>query len=426
MKKNLLILIMVLLSSTGFAQYAFSGTVLNTLGAPVVGQTVIVRSDSVKWVSGMSPTFWLSATTNSSGVYTVTLPGTITSGHPIEAITANCTGIYLVNAHTYAGVNITSNFTKCIPAPSPSVSGKVYTGTTGANNAKVYLIDKYQDSVLVGTTWVLSWILKAKDSALTNSAGDYSIPYPTSVKGSLLAKAFLLPASSVYASYLPTYYTSSVIWSGATTLPSSSVVTANISLISGTNPGGPGFVGGAVIMGANKHTGVGDPLPGRQIILTDGSNNAIAYTYSDASGMFAFINLPYGTYKIFGDVMGKTSAPLTFTLSATSPSANGIQFKETSQTFNATLFSTSVNTVSGISAVSVYPNPMSNVVTIAGLNTIKGDKDAILTDITGKQIGNYHFAANADATINVSTLAAGIYVLQVVTTEGTATYKLTK
>jgi hypothetical protein len=333
MKKHLLILIMVLLSSAGFAQFTFSGTVMTTTSLPVAGQTVFVQTDSITWDTTMSPQFTRSAVTNSAGAYTVTLPSSIKPPHPIKAYTANCTGPNLVNSHTYAGANITSNFTKCV-LPSPSVSGKIYTGSTGATNAKVYLIDKYQDSVLVGSTWVLSWMLKVKDSALTNATGDYSMPYPTSLRGSLLAKAFLLPASSVYASYLPTYYTSSIIWSGATALPSSSVVTANITLTPGTNPGGPGFVGGSVIMGANKSTAVGDPLPGRQIILTDGSNNAIAYTFSDAGGMFGFLNLPYGTYKIFGDVMGKTSIPLTFTLSASYPSANSIQFKETSQTFN--------------------------------------------------------------------------------------------
>lgn len=421
MKKNLLILMLLLLSSTGFAQYTFSGTVLTTASAPVVGQTVYVYTDSLKWVSGMSPIFFTSTVTNSSGAYTVTLPSSITSGHPILATTANCTGPYLANSHTYAGVNITSNFTKCIPPPPPTISGKIYTGSTGAANAKVYLIDKHLDTV-TSTTWILT----LRDSATTNSTGDYTMNYPTYVAGSLLVKAFLLPASSVYASYLPTYYTSSLIWSGATSLPSSSTVTANISLIGGTNPGGPGFVGGSVLLGANKTTAVGDPLPNRLILLTDGSNNAVAYTKSDANGMFAFLNLPYGTYKIFGDVMGKTSAPLTFVLSAASPNANSIQFKETSKTFNATLFASSVANVTAIEAISAYPNPVTNVLNIAGLNAIAGDKDAVLTDVTGKQIGIYHFAANAEAVINTSALVSGLYILQVTTTEGTATLKISK
>jgi hypothetical protein len=421
MKKNLLILMLVLLSSTGFAQYVFSGTVMTSTSVPVVGQTVYVYTDSIKWNSSMSPTFTLSAVTNSAGAYSVTLPSSITSGHPIMATTVNCTGPWLANTHTYAGVNITSNFTKCIPPPPPSISGKIYTGSTGAANAKVYLIDKHLDTITSSV-----WVLTARDSAVTNSTGDYTMGYPVYVAGSLLLKAALLPASSVYASYMPTYYTSSLIWSGATSLPSSSTVTANISLISGTNPGGPGFVGGSVLLGANKTTAVGDPVPNRLILLTDGSNNAVAYTKSDASGNFAFLNLPYGTYKIFGDVGGKTSAPLTFVLSAQSPSANSIQFKETSKTFDATLFASSVNNITAVQAIAVYPNPVTNMLNIAGLNAIKGDKDAILSDVTGKQIGNYHFAANADATINTSSLSSGLYILQVTTTEGTATLKISK
>jgi hypothetical protein len=142
--------------------------------------------------------------------------------------------------------------------------------------------------------------------------------------------------------------------------------------------------------------------------------------------LFAFVNLPYGTYNIFGDVGGKTSTPLTFTLSAASPSANSIQFKETSKTFNATLFASSVNNISALQAISVYPNPVTNTLNIAGLNNIKGDKDVVLADVTGKQIGTYHFAANADAVINTSALSSGLYILQVTTTEGTATMKISK
>jgi hypothetical protein len=430
MKKNLLFLLMVLLTATGYAQYTVSGTVMTSTSVPVVGQTVYISTDSAKWTTGMSPAFWTSAVTNTSGAYTATMPTTITSGHPVSIYTANCsTGPALWASYTYAGVNITHNFTKCVappPPPPPSISGKIYTGSTGAANAKVYFIDKYQDSVLVGSTWTWGWWLKAIDSTTTNSTGDYTKAYPTYVRGNLLVKACLMPASTVYSSYLPTYYTSSLIWSGATALPSSSVVTANVSLIGGTNPGGAGFVGGSVLLGANKGTGVGDPLPGRLILLTDNAGNAIAYTTSDATGHFSFPSLAYGTYKIFGDVMAKSSTPLTITLSAATATINNIKFEEKALTFNPSMSSTSVNTVSGISTISVYPNPMSNVVTIDGLNNIKGDKDAVLTDITGKQLGNYHFAANTEASINVSTLPAGIYVLQLTTSEGNATYKLTK
>lgn len=420
-------LFMVLLAATGYAQYTFSGTVTTTSSAPVAGQTVYVESDSALWTGSMSPMFHLSAVTNSSGAYSVTLPSSITSGHPILAYTLNCSsGPSLYNSHTYAGVNITSNFVKCVPPPPPVVSGTITAGSSGAANAKVFLIDKFPDSVWVGSTLVSTMTLQVRDSGLTNSAGNYSINTPSLVRGSLLVKAFLTPAASNYSSYLPTYYTSSLIWSGATAVSSTSSVTVNIALTPGTNPGGPGFIGGYVIFGANKTTAVGDPSPGRQIILTDNANNAIAYAISDASGHFMFNNLAYGTYKIFGDVLGKNSTPLSVTINATTPGISIVKFEDKVLTFNASL-ATSVGSVSAaLKDIRVYPNPVNNVLNIAGLENIKGDKDALLTDITGKQIGNYHFTNMAETAINVSALPAGIYILQLATTEGTATFKVSK
>ena len=74
----------------------------------------------------------------------------------------------------------------------------------------------------------------------------------------------------------------------------------NISLIAGTNPGGPGFIGDSVLLGANKSAAVGDALDGRMLLLATSSGQAVAYTSSNASGQFSFPNLAYGTYDFRG------------------------------------------------------------------------------------------------------------------------------
>ncbi|MBS1771399.1 MAG: carboxypeptidase regulatory-like domain-containing protein [Bacteroidetes bacterium] len=426
MKKNLLFVMLMLVAVVTHAQYSFSGTVLTTTGAPVVGQTVYIHTDSLKWNSSMGPLVWITAVTNSSGAYTATLPSTTVSGHPLFATTSNCSGPWLQNSHTYAGVNITgSNFTRCVPPPAKTISGMVTIGSSAAVGAKVMLIEQYPDSNLSGLTTKLF----AVDSAITNSSGNYTIATPTSAPhgGTMLVKAFLLSSHASYWSYLPTYYTSSAIWSGGTTVGITSSVTANIALISGTNPGGPGFIGGDVAVGANKTTAVGDPLPNRQIILTNGSGAAVAYTFSDANGKFSFSNVPYGTYQILGDVGGKTSTPLTFSVSAANPTVNNIYFEEKNQTFNAKLVPTGVGNVNAnINAIVAYPNPAKDVVFVSGLDAIQGSKTVTLADVTGKQIYNHTFAANEAAAINVQSLNSGLYMMQVVTNEGTVNLKITK
>ncbi len=432
MRKNLLFIMAMMLSVVSYAQFTFSGTVLTTGGAPVVGQTVYVVTDSnVSWIpSTHGPFFWRSAVTNSSGAYSVTLPSTTNAGHPIWAYTANCssgTPATLSNYHTYAGVNITSNFTKCVPPPplTDTIHGTVTlgTGSTPAVGAKVYLIKKHPDSVQIGSSWFFTWNLSVIDSMNTFSAGTYHFVVSRTRYDSLLVKAFLPVGHSSYSSYLPTYHSSSLSWSSATAIPptSSSFVTANIALLSGTNPGGPGFIAGSVLLGANKTTAVGDPVPNRLIILTDNANKPVAYTYSDIAGRFSFSGVPYGTYKIFGDVMGKTSNPLPFSLSTTTPSANMIVFHERALTFDATMPITGIaNTVGQQN--SIYPNPAKNSITITGLTS---DATVTIYDMTGRTLVQQ--AVNAgNNTVNIAALATGNYVVKLADAQQTTTIKLTK
>lgn len=431
MKKNLLFVLAMILSVVSYAQYTFSGTVLTTGGAPVVGQTVYVTTDSgVSWNPSIHGAYiWLSTVTNSSGAYSVTLPSTTMSGHPIWAHTANCstgTPLTLSNFHTYAGVNITtSNFTKCVPPPPAAISGIVTlgTGSAPAVGAKVMLIKKHPDSVQIGSVWYFTWTLSAIDSAITTSTGGYSFTLPSPRYDSMLVKAYLPTGHSSYSGYLPTYHTSSLLWSGATAIAPTvtTSVTANIALIAGTNPGGAGFVGGNVILGANKSTAVGDPVPNRLIILTDGANKAIAYTYSDNNGRFNFAGVPFGSYKIFGDVLGKTSTPLSFTLSTGYPTANMITFEEKVMSFNAKMPPLSIANAIG-QQNGIYPNPAKNVITITGLTETAA---VTICDMTGRTL--IAQAVNADNnTVNIAALATGNYVVKLATAQETTTMKLTK
>lgn len=430
MRKQLLFVLAMVLSVVSYAQYNFSGTVLTTGGAPVSGQTVYIMTDSSSGWNGLThgPGFLVTAVTTSTGSYSATLPSTTLSGHPIMATTANCTGPYLQNSHIYAGVNITgSNFTKCVPPPPPppvTISGNVTlgTGTNPAIGAKVKLIRKHPDSVVIGSSWFFTWTLTAVDSTVTNSTGGYSFTVASGNPDSILVKAYLQPSHSSYSSYLPTYHSSSLLWSGATAIPGgiTSSVTANIALIGGTNPGGPGFIAGAVLLGANKTTAVGDPVPNRLILLTDGGNNPVAYTYSDNAGKFSFPSLPYGNYKIFGDVMGKTSTPLNLTLNTSAPSNTTIVFEEKTLTFNAK----STTGVAGVlgSQNGIYPNPAKNTITITGLTEAA---TVTIYDMTGRTLVAQ--SVNADNnTVNIASLATGNYVVKLATATEATTMKLTK
>jgi hypothetical protein len=364
-----------------------------------------------------------------SGAYSLTIPGTTLTGHPFTVNTANCriglygSFIYLNNSHTYTGTNITSNFTTCVPT---SISGKVTLGSTAtpAVGAKVLLIGKRRILVTVGSSTVPTWQLIAMDSMITNSSGAFTF-MPQGTNDSVMVKAFFLPSHSSYSSYLPTYGTNAVLWSGAKCSWSNNSsyvsVTTNIALQAGINPGGPGFVGGSVLLGANKTTAVGDPVPNRQIILTDAADKPVAYTFSDNAGKFSFPALAYGSYKIFGDVAGKTSTPLSFTLSAANPSVNLITFEEKTLTFNASMPKLGVANTAA-QQHGIYPNPAKNAITITGLTA---DATVTIYDMTGRTLVQQAVSAGNN-TVNIATLATGNYVVKLATAQETTTIKLTK
>ena len=420
--KQLSLLAILFCLTTGFAKAAtVSGTVTNaSTSSPVASQKVFIYDSLISYID--------STLTNSSGVYSFTLPAAVKTGDPLVVYTKAC-GAMPMNFHMYAGSNITSNFSICAVTTTYQLHGVVSLGSVSNTGlAKVYLIHQQFDSSIMAIT------LSAIDSAITGSTGGaYSmsfsaIPYQMSY-GKLLLKAMLLPSHPNYANYLPTYHTSSLVWSGAASLAASNFAPAtatNINMTAGTNPGGPGFIGGSVLVGANKNTGVGDPLSSRVLLLTNLAGQAIAYTYSDASGHFQFPALAYGTYQIFGDAWGKTNPALTVTISAAKPSVADVVFEENDKTFKGHIGSLNAGSTIALNAVKVYPNPVTDHVQFSGLNAISGSKTVVLSDVTGAVISRQAIEFGAPANISTATLPAGIYMLRLQTAEGSASFKIVK
>lgn len=407
----------LLLSAFAIAGYAatLSGTVTNpTTSAPVAGQKVYAY-DSLG--------FWNDSTiTNSSGAYTFTIPSAVPNGDFLMAHTKGCGGSLAWWNGWFAGSNMTANFTSCTGI-TYSLHGTVSLGGTANNGqARVYLIHKYYDSLASST------VLTAIDSFLTSSTGGtFSKSYTTIPGGSLILKAALLPSHPSYAAFLPTYYTSATSWSSATTLTAANFGTAasNINMAGGTNTGGPGFIGGYVVMGANKSSGAGDPLPSRILILTDAANKPVAYTYSDASGRFEFKNIAIGSYKIYGDAWGKTNPALSVTLSNTVQNVRNVIFEENSSTFMGRLADLSTGNAPALAGLKVYPNPVTEFVQIDGLAAVKGDKTVTVRAMNGAVISSETVNA-ASARIATVELPAGMYILQVATEAGSASYRFVK
>jgi len=407
----------------------FSGTIFTTGG--VYGGAIVPAAGATVWIypgtSGMS---YVSTTTNSVGNYSITIPASWPTSGLISfrdsAASGGCFGKHAQKS--YSGASIFHSDTLC-NYTWYTIGGKVtlQSGAPAAN-AKVWYITEELDSV----GGVVATVLKANDSAITNASGDYLIAkLGYWILNNQRVKAALQPADPNYANYLPTYHDSALVWSGATTFGPSAwtgnVRNLNISLRGGTNPGGLGFIGGDVLLGANKSTAVGDPLSSRVVLLTTAAGQAVAYAHSDVTGHFGFPNLPYGTYKLFGDAWGKTNPALTVTISPTSPSLMNVVFEENNTTFKGHLNALGVITNGPLDAISVYPSPMEAYVEINALMGIAGEKTATLHDITGATVSTTKISAGSNsARIMTNTLASGIYMLELQTSEGASQYRLLK
>jgi hypothetical protein len=171
---------------------------------------------------------------------------------------------------------------------------------SNADFATVYLIK--QDSLL----------LTAVDTTDLDSAGYYH--FNGIVSGTYLVKAALDSNSAYYSYFMPTYYSNSLFWIGASAVQLFNAnAVANITMIPGANPGGPGFIGGSVLQGANRMASPGDPIVGISILLLNMNNSPVASTFTDINGNYSFAGIAFmaKTASITGLSLKYTRVPPT-------------------------------------------------------------------------------------------------------------------
>jgi len=432
------------------AQFAISNNGLETMTISVFSNTYGC-ADSVKQTfnvdrCNMSPhTYENSNGTDANfGVYLSdsTLPG-ITNlwifpgGTPPTSTDANVSVTYASLGTYTATVYVTSQsgctdtivdtFT-LTPAPPPvyTIEGQISAGGAGGN-ATVYLIVQDTTGHL---TLLDSVVIYMNDTLGTGTYYFTNLPVDT-----YYIKAALTFGNPDYANYLPTYYSSSLSWSTATPvdLSTGDAYGTDIALISGNNPGGPGFVGGFVSQGAgmvlnqnnNLYRSVGDPIGGVQINLVTEAGEAVAYTFTDANGYYHFNNLAYGSYKIYADQLNKLPVPLPFTLSSSDSSIADLNISINSDSAVAT----GINDVAEIAIQGVYPNPVINTLQVQLTSKLETNATFKLVDIMGRTTATNNTkltVGNNKMEVNMENFAAGVYQLIIQTNSQQLSYKVVK
>lgn len=295
--------------------------------------------------------------------------------------------------------------TYCMPvfageAPSGyNVAGVVVAGNAPAEQGVVLLFGA--DNTFSGISTI-------------DSMGTYNIGGVPA--GSYYIYAMLSPGSSGSELYLPTYYTNSLTWQGAT------LVNAGepngwypINMVSAVYAGqGNGTITGTINYSGSFKSG-GAPAANVEIVLFNSTGIPVAYTFSNADGSFAFENLPYGEYTVHAEMAGKTTHAMVLTLSD-SNAAPSVGFVITATDINATALGQNDLSLDELEAGNVYPNPVGDMLYLELNSSVSGNMTLEITDQLGRVLKQERIRqSGGDKRISISTsnLNHGIYMIRV-------------
>ncbi len=151
----------------------------------------------------------------------------------------------------------------------------------------------------------------------------------------------------------------------------------------------------------------------------------VDHTFTDVNGNFSFTNLPFGTYKLFGDVWGKDNPDLVVTVDADHVNYYNIVFHENSTEFKGMIaVSVGDNTLS--TDMLVYPNPAQDYIYIHDAGNHAGDKTVTLMNTTGAVVFAQQYSTDNTIAVPLQALPQGMYILNITTSAGHATYRIVK
>lgn len=323
--------------------------------------------------------------TEANPIHTYTAQGIYNACLTIWDSIGNCQSTYCMEI--YAG-EVMGDFT---------ISGNVIAGNGFADQGLVWLIGANNNFTA---------------ETMIDSAGTYN--FGGVPAGSYYIYAMLSPGSSNFFDYLPTYYTSSLTWQGAT------IVTAGepngwypISLVSSASYSqGNASINGSISWGGTFKSG--NPAANVEIILFNSSGLPIAYTFSNADGEFEFSNLPYGEYTLHAEMTGKTTETVVVIVDENSNSVT-INFEVNGSAIS--VLGQSETDLPALEAGNPYPNPVGETLRIELNSSATGMFIAEIIDMQGRIIHSEKLSASVGGTrLSIATgdVEKGMYLLRII------------
>lgn len=155
----------------------------------------------------------------------------------------------------------------------------------------------------------------------------------------------------------------------------------------------------------------------------------LAFKYNYADGTIEFSGFNADNSVLFAPIVFDGLAPQTAVAEIDFMTAN---FAANNTASSNSLFDNlSVEFVGGTAGVeevtaaklSVFPNPAADVINVANVEGLNGIQ---IVDLNGRTVKSVNFNSVSEATVNVSDLTAGIYMMNIATEKGTSTQKIVK
>jgi len=370
--------------------------------------------------TGIATTEW---TTNGSGTFSNPTSLTTTYTPSAEDITNGIVKIRLTSTGNGPCVARPDEMLLSI-GTTYSISGTI-TAATNPLDKGVLLLFKQGPT---GLRFITSDTINYSDAGIYNFA---NIPV-----GTYVLQASPISGSSAAYTALPTYTGGTQTWNTAQTITVANNTTTNILLTPYVSADATWNTGTDLITGiitvsadaaANARTAINDVVAAFVVVyLTDVNGNIITYTLTDINGRYKFENVKAGTYFITTDFAGTElnnaaiSIPVTVDGLSSTIENVPLPLKERTSTTTGIINNTKST------KVTAYPNPASNSISIDLLNVTGTGEIKLLNEIGVVKMQQQIELSAPTVTLQIESLPAGIYLLQLVTDNEVFTSKVVK
>ncbi len=246
--------------------------------------------------------------------------------------------------------------------------------------------------------------------------------------GQYFVKAELFSTMAGFEDFLPTYYGDVLFWSDAEVIniPYGGISSFDINLIPGDGLTGPGGINGIVTDGnglwdGNIEDRNGTPLPNVSVLLLDVNDNPFTHRLTDEEGRFEFNDLPWGTYKVYIEIIGGEPIFQIITIGPDNPIADDIEFEIAS--------TVAIADVIEEDGVAIFPNPVGEVAYIQIESNALIDAQFSILNVNGQLLHQETQSINRGVQtlrLDATRLTSGLYFLTISNGKEVITKKMVK